>query len=154
MGVACRRSRRRVRRADRGRPRRARAARRATRLPGCRGAGPRAGRDADRAGGGRVMYQQLLGGHVSVTHALQGKRVAPTVSLVVFPGSHRILEVMAREGLLTDLLAAGANVSEPTSGSCAGIGHVPATGTKSLRAFNRNFPGRSGTGEDAVYLCS
>src|SRR5262249_58153365 len=48
----------------------------------------------------------------------------------------------------------GANVSEPTCGSCAGIGHVPATGTKSLRAFNRNFPGRSGTGEDSVYLCS
>jgi aconitate hydratase len=90
----------------------------------------------------------------AVTHALRGQRVAPAVSFVVFPGSHRILEVMAREGLLTDLLAAGANVSEPTCGSCAGIGHVPATGTKSLRAFNRNFPGRSGTGEDAVYLCS
>jgi aconitate hydratase len=90
----------------------------------------------------------------AVTRALRGQRVAPSVSFVVFPGSHRILEVMAREGLLTDLLAAGANVSEPTCGSCAGIGHVPATGTKSLRAFNRNFPGRSGTGEDAVYLCS
>ena len=85
----------------------------------------------------------------AVSHALRGKQVAPTVSFVVFPGSHRILEVMAREGLLADLLAAGANVSEPTCGSCAGIGHVPATGTKSLRAFNRNFPGRSGTAEDA-----
>src|SRR5262245_19259579 len=90
----------------------------------------------------------------AIGHALAGKQVAPAVSLVVFPGSHRILEVMAREGLLADLLGAGANVSEPTCGSCAGIGHVPATGTKSLRAFNRNFPGRSGTGEDAVYLCS
>ena len=90
----------------------------------------------------------------AVSHALAGRHVAPSVSFVVFPGSHRILEVMAREGLLADLLAAGANVSEPTCGSCAGIGHVPATGTKSLRAFNRNFPGRSGTGEDAVYLCS
>ena len=90
----------------------------------------------------------------AVAHALHGRQVASTVSFVVFPGSHRILEVMAREGLLTDLLAAGANVSEPTCGSCAGIGHVPATGTKSLRAFNRNFPGRSGTGEDSVYLCS
>jgi aconitate hydratase len=90
----------------------------------------------------------------AVSHALRGKQVAPTVSLVVFPGSHRILEVMAREGLLADLLAAGANVSEPTCGSCAGIGHVPATGTKSLRAFNRNFPGRSGTAEDSIYLCS
>jgi aconitate hydratase len=90
----------------------------------------------------------------AVTHAIRGKRVAPSLSFVVFPGSARILEVMAREGLLADLLAAGANVSEPTCGSCAGIGHVPATGTRSLRAFNRNFPGRSGTAEDSIYLCS
>src|SRR5215813_5555999 len=90
----------------------------------------------------------------AIRHALRGKQVAPSVSFVVFPGSHRILEVMSREGVLTDLLAAGANVSEPTCGSCAGIGHVPATGTRSLRAFNRNFPGRSGTAADAVYLCS
>jgi aconitate hydratase len=90
----------------------------------------------------------------AVAHAIRGKRVAPSVSLVVFPGSARILEVMAREGLLADLLAAGANISEPTCGSCAGIGHVPATGAKSLRAFNRNFSGRSGTRDDAVYLCS
>jgi aconitate hydratase len=90
----------------------------------------------------------------AVGHAIRGRRVAPALSLVVFPGSARILEVMAREGLLADLLAAGAVVSEPTCGSCAGIGHVPATGTRSLRAFNRNFPGRSGTGGDAVYLCS
>jgi aconitate hydratase len=90
----------------------------------------------------------------AVGHAIRGKRVAPALSLVVFPGSARILEVMAREGLLADLLAAGAIVSEPTCGSCAGIGHVPATGTRSLRAFNRNFPGRSGTRDDAIYLCS
>jgi aconitate hydratase len=61
---------------------------------------------------------------------------------------------MAREGLLTDLLASGALVSEPSCGACAGIGHVPAAGTKSLRAFNRNFPGRSGVKGDEVYLCS
>ena len=90
----------------------------------------------------------------AVAHAVRGRRVAPSVSLVVFPGSARILEIMAREGLLADLLAAGAIVSEPTCGSCAGIGHVPATGTKSLRAFNRNFPGRSGARDDAIYLCS
>ena len=77
-----------------------------------------------------------------------------TVSFVVFPGSSRILEIMSREGLLTDLLAAGATVSEPTCGSCAGIGHVPAAGGKSLRAFNRNFSGRSGVKDDQVYLCS
>ncbi|MEK7445394.1 MAG: aconitate hydratase, partial [candidate division NC10 bacterium] len=90
----------------------------------------------------------------AVGQAIRGGRVAPSVSFVVFPGSHRILEVMAREGLLADLLAAGATVSEPTCGSCAGIGHVPASGAKSLRAFNRNFPGRSGVRDDQVYLCS
>jgi aconitate hydratase len=76
------------------------------------------------------------------------------VSFVLFPGSQRILEVMAREGLLQELLAAGAVVSESTCGACPGIGHVPAAGAKSLRAFNRNFPGRSGVKDDQVYLCS
>lgn len=90
----------------------------------------------------------------SVTGVLRGRRVHPSVSFVLFPGSHRILETMAREGLLADLLTAGAIVSEPSCGSCAGIGHVPAAGTKSLRAFNRNFPGRSGVKGDEVYLCS
>src|SRR5258705_7097704 len=61
---------------------------------------------------------------------------------------------MAREGLLTDLIAAGATVSESSCGACAGIGHVPAAGAKSLRAFNRNFSGRSGVKDDQVYLCS
>src|SRR5437773_1835654 len=90
----------------------------------------------------------------SVTEVLRGQRVHPSVSFVLFPGSHRILETMAREGLLTDLLAAGATVSESTCGACAGIGHVPAAGAKSLRAFNRNFPGRSGVKDDSIYLCS
>jgi aconitate hydratase len=90
----------------------------------------------------------------SVGGVVRNRRVHPSVSFVLFPGSHRILETMAREGLLADLLAAGATVSESTCGSCAGIGHVPASGTRSLRAFNRNFPGRSGTKGDEVYLCS
>jgi aconitate hydratase len=90
----------------------------------------------------------------SVVGIVRGRRVHPSVSFVVFPGSHRILETMAREGLLADLLASGATVSEPTCGSCAGIGHVPAAGSKSLRAFNRNFPGRSGVKGDEIYLCS
>ncbi len=90
----------------------------------------------------------------AVTQVLQGRHVHPDVSFVLFPGSHRILETMAREGLLADLLASGALISEPTCGACAGIGHVPAAGTKSLRAFNRNFPGRSGVKGDEVYLCS
>jgi aconitate hydratase len=89
-----------------------------------------------------------------VTNVVRGHRVHPSVSFVLFPGSHRILETMAREQLLTELIAAGVLVSEPSCGSCAGIGHVPAAGTKSLRAFNRNFSGRSGVKDDAVYLCS
>jgi aconitate hydratase len=90
----------------------------------------------------------------SVTEVLRGRRVHSSISFVLFPGSHRILETMAREGLLADLLAAGVTVSEPSCGSCGGIGHVPASGSKSLRAFNRNFPGRSGVKGDEVYLCS
>lgn len=90
----------------------------------------------------------------AVTEILRGRLVHPSISFVLFPGSHRILETMAREGLLADLLASGALVSEPSCGACAGIGHVPAAGTKSLRAFNRNFPGRSGVKGDEVYLCS
>jgi aconitate hydratase len=90
----------------------------------------------------------------AVTEVVRGRRVHPSTSFVLFPGSHRILETMAREGLLADLLAAGALVSEPSCGSCAGIGHVPASGAKSLRAFNRNFSGRSGAKGDEVYLCS
>jgi aconitate hydratase len=89
-----------------------------------------------------------------VTNVIRGRRVHPSVSFVLFPGSHRILETMARETLLTDLIAAGVLVSEPSCGSCAGIGHVPAAGTKSLRAFNRNFSGRSGVKDDEIYLCS
>src|SRR5881296_783191 len=87
----------------------------------------------------------------SVTDIVRGRRVHSSVSFVLFPGSHKILETMAREGLLTDLIA---TVSESSCGACAGIGHVPAAGAKSLRAFNRNFPGRSGVKDDAVYLCS
>ncbi|HEV8142782.1 MAG TPA: aconitate hydratase, partial [Methylomirabilota bacterium] len=89
-----------------------------------------------------------------VTNVVRGRRVHPSVSFVLFPGSHRILETMAKEAVLADLISAGVLVSEPSCGSCAGIGHVPAAGTKSLRAFNRNFSGRSGVKDDAVYLCS
>jgi aconitate hydratase len=90
----------------------------------------------------------------AVTQVVKGRRVHPSVSFILFPGSHRILEVMAREGLVADLLAAGCVISESTCGACPGLGHVPASGTRSLRAFNRNFPGRSGVKDDQVYLCS
>jgi aconitate hydratase len=90
----------------------------------------------------------------AVTRVMKGRKVHPSVSFVLFPGSHRILEVMAREGLVADLLAAGCVISESTCGACPGLAHVPASGTRSLRAFNRNFPGRSGVKDDQIYLCS
>ncbi len=86
--------------------------------------------------------------------ALKGRRVHPEVTCVVFPASRQALEALARDGLLADLIAAGAIVSEASCGACPGYGHVPASGSKSLRAFNRNFRGRSGLDEDQVYLCS
>jgi aconitate hydratase len=89
-----------------------------------------------------------------VAEVLRGKRVHPDVSFVLFPASAQILETMARQGLVADLLAAGAVVSESTCGACPGIGHVPAAGSRSLRAFNRNFPGRSGVKDDQIYLSS
>jgi aconitate hydratase len=89
-----------------------------------------------------------------VTEILRGRRVHADVSFVLFPASQQILETMARKGLLADVIAAGAVVSESTCGACPGIGHVPAVGSRSLRAFNRNFPGRSGVKGDQVYLSS
>jgi len=89
-----------------------------------------------------------------VAEILRGRQVHPDVSFVLFPASQQILETMARQGLVADLLAAGAVVSESTCGACPGIGHVPASGSKSLRAFNRNFPGRSGVKDDQIYLSS
>ena len=85
---------------------------------------------------------------------LRERNVSPHVSTVVFPGSRRVLEAMAREQLLADVIAAGAQVAAPGCGACPGLSHVPATNTKSLRTFNRNFPGRSGNRADSVYLCS
>jgi aconitate hydratase len=89
-----------------------------------------------------------------VAEVLRGQRVHPDVSFVLFPASQQVLETMARQGLVADLIAAGVVVSESTCGACPGIGHVPAEGSRSLRAFNRNFPGRSGVKGDAVYLSS
>jgi aconitate hydratase len=89
-----------------------------------------------------------------VAEILRGRRVHADVSFILFPASQQILETMARTGLVADLIAAGAVLSESTCGACPGIGHVPATGSRSLRAFNRNFPGRSGVKDDQVYLSS
>lgn len=90
----------------------------------------------------------------SFAQALRGRKVADGVDAIVFPGSRQAFEELAREGHLADLLAAGACVSESTCGACPGYAHVPAPGVNSLRAFNRNFRGRSGLAEDSVYLAS
>ncbi|HZS34777.1 MAG TPA: aconitate hydratase [Methylomirabilota bacterium] len=111
---------------------------------------------------GTVVEQVLVGSCTNgswedmyvVAEVLRGRRVHDGVSFVLFPASQQILETMAREGLVADLIAAGAIVSESTCGACPGIGHVPASGSRSLRAFNRNFPGRSGLKGDQVYLSS
>ena len=90
----------------------------------------------------------------SFAQVLRGRKVADGVDAIVFPGSRQAFEELAREGHLADLLAAGVCVSESTCGSCPGYAHIPAPGMNSLRAFNRNFKGRSGLSEDAVYLAS
>src|SRR3954447_13505513 len=90
----------------------------------------------------------------TVAAVLRGRAVHPGVQLTVTPGSRQVLDVIARSGLYADLRAAGARMLEPICGPCIGVGQAPIKGRPSLRTFNRNFPGRSGTAEDQVYLCS
>jgi len=90
----------------------------------------------------------------AVAQILKGRRVHPDVNFVIAPSSKQALEMIAREGLVADILASGASLSESTCGACIGVGHVPAPGQKSLRSFNRNFPARSGLQGDEVYLAS
>ena len=74
--------------------------------------------------------------------------------MTVTPGSRQILDTIARSGVYLDLVSAGARMLEPVCGPCIGVGQAPASGLPSVRTFNRNFPGRSGTTGDEVYLCS
>ena len=90
----------------------------------------------------------------TVAAMLRDKKVAPGVILTVTPGSRQILDTIIRSGVYGDLFAAGARMLEPVCGPCVGIGQAPLKDRPSLRTFNRNFPGRSGTAGDAVYLCS
>jgi aconitate hydratase len=80
--------------------------------------------------------------------------VAKRTETIVAPGSKQAAEMAARNGLTAELMAAGVNISEATCGACIGAGHVPASDSVSVRTFNRNFEGRSGMEDDAVYLCS
>ncbi|MBI4788081.1 MAG: aconitate hydratase [Chloroflexi bacterium] len=85
---------------------------------------------------------------------LRGKTIAPEVSMTLTPGSKQVYTMIARNGALTDMIAAGARILESGCGPCIGMGQAPPTGAVSLRSFNRNFEGRSGTPGDQVYLCS
>lgn len=90
----------------------------------------------------------------TVAAAVRDRVVAPGLQVTVTPGSRQILDVIQRSGVYHDLMMAGARILEPVCGPCVGIGQAPVSGRPSLRTFNRNFPGRSGTAEDRVYLCS
>ena len=89
-----------------------------------------------------------------VAAVLRDAVVHPNVQLTVTPGSRQILDTIARAGIYQDLVAAGARLLEPVCGPCIGVGQAPPAGQPSVRTFNRNFPGRSGTRGDEVYLCS
>ncbi len=85
---------------------------------------------------------------------LKERRIDPMVELAVAPGSREVLNMLAENGALSDLILAGARILESACGPCIGQGFSPAEGTVSLRTFNRNFAGRSGTKGDQVYLVS
>jgi len=87
-----------------------------------------------------------------VAGALKGRTVHPSVSLVISPGSRQVLEMIARNGALADMIAAGARILESACGPCIGMGQSPRTNAVSIRTFNRNFQGRSGTKSARVYL--
>ncbi|ARS90617.1 aconitate hydratase [Natrarchaeobaculum aegyptiacum] len=112
-----------------------------------------AGEDVDQVIVGSCTngaYEDIL----PAAKMLEGREVNPTTEMIVAPGSKQASEILAREGWVAEMMAAGVNFSEATCGACIGIGHVPASDSVSLRTFNRNFEGRSGIEDDNVYLCS
>jgi len=111
---------------------------------------------------GQKVDQVIVGSSVNssfrdlmtVCRILDGRRVAPHVSFNINPGSRQVLENVADHGGVVPLLMAGAQIHQPGCLGCIGMGQAPGTGQVSLRTFPRNFPGRSGTLNDKVYLCS
>ncbi|MBE6921466.1 MAG: aconitate hydratase [Ruminococcaceae bacterium] len=91
---------------------------------------------------------------LKVAAILKGKKIAPHVSLSISPGSRQVLSMLAKCGALEDILASGARLLECACGPCIGMGFSPNSGGVSLRTFNRNFLGRSGTRDGQVYLVS
>ena len=91
---------------------------------------------------------------MKVAAILKGKTVHPDVSLVISPGSKQVMNMLAENGALADMIAAGARILESACGPCIGMGQSPASNAVSVRTFNRNFYGRSGTMSANVYLAS
>ncbi len=91
---------------------------------------------------------------MSVANILKGKTVDENVSLTISPGSKQVLNMIARNGALAEMIASGARILESTCGPCIGMGQSPITNALSLRTFNRNFYGRSGTLSAKVCLVS
>jgi aconitate hydratase len=91
---------------------------------------------------------------LKVAAMLKGKTISPSVSLSVSPGSKQVLAMLAECGALTDIIASGARILECACGPCIGMGFSPNSAGVSLRTFNRNFEGRSGTKDGKVYLVS
>ncbi|MBA1148611.1 aconitate hydratase [Ectothiorhodospiraceae bacterium WFHF3C12] len=115
-----------------------------------------------REAAGEPVYQSYVGSSANpglrdfgiVGRIVSGRRIAEGVSFDVNPTSRQILENMIKLGTLAELVRAGARLHQTGCNGCIGMGQAPATGRNSLRTVPRNFPGRSGTEEDAVFLCS
>ena len=115
-----------------------------------------------REAAGREIYQAYVGSSANpgyrdfavVAAMVRGRVAHDRVSLDINPSSRAILGNLAAEGHVADLVAAGARLHQAGCNGCIGMGQAPATGRISLRTVPRNFPGRSGTREDSVYLCS
>jgi aconitate hydratase len=111
---------------------------------------------------GRAIYQAYIGSSANpglsdfalAALMVDGQQVHDAVSFDINPTSRQILENLTRMGLLAKLIRAGARLHQAGCNGCIGMGQAPATGRISLRTVPRNFPGRSGTQEDQVYLCS
>lgn len=97
-----------------------------------------------------ASYRDLM----RVAAILKGKSVCPHTSLTVSPGSKQVMNMLAKNGALSDMIDAGARILECACGPCIGMGQSPATDAVSVRTFNRNFFGRSGTKSASVYLVS
>ncbi|MFC1728996.1 aconitate hydratase [candidate division KSB1 bacterium] len=85
---------------------------------------------------------------------LKGRTVHPSLSMTVTPGTKQVYEMMAQSGDLTSMIGAGVRILESACGPCIGMGQAPPSGGISIRSFNRNFKGRSGTADAKVYLCN